>query len=143
MSPARRQPAKEPAPVDPARTTSCSTRSSSHPTAPQEQPQRAPARSNQRNPLSRTTATVQDETEPEPGRGFAPLTELGRTVTPAAPPLQLLQPHMPPRAAQHNRQFPLGLGAIAGAWQRGSVVMVWFGKVLVLACQERSALPRV
>ncbi|KAJ7478513.1 hypothetical protein FB451DRAFT_1172845 [Mycena latifolia] len=29
--------------------------------------------------------------------------ELGRTVTPAAPPLQALQPHTPPRAAPHTR----------------------------------------
>ncbi|KAJ7483094.1 hypothetical protein B0H11DRAFT_1914831 [Mycena galericulata] len=103
----RRPPSQnEPAPVDSARTTSRSTRSSSHTIAPPEQPQRAPSRSTRRNP--RTTPTVQDAIQPEPGRGFAPLTARSHGYTRRTPSSGLTTSDasfnlQPTRAAPHNQ----------------------------------------
>ncbi|KAF8186122.1 hypothetical protein K438DRAFT_1765455 [Mycena galopus ATCC 62051] len=112
-------PSNEPAAVDPAQTTSRSTRSSSQTTAPQEQPRGEPSRLNRR-----TTRTVQDSLEPEQGRSFAPLTSLEShqtlpagsrscTVTPLAPPFPAQQPqtaspqiYLSPTRAELHTQPP-------------------------------------
>ncbi|KAJ7436137.1 hypothetical protein B0H11DRAFT_1936957 [Mycena galericulata] len=109
----RRPPSQnEPAPVDSARATSHSTRSSSHTTAPPEQPQRAPSRSTRCNP--HTTPTVQDAIQPELGRGFAPLTaSFNLQPTRAAPHNQPpFEPQTPGRVAANHLLSRLNTGTL-------------------------------
>ncbi|KAJ7750265.1 hypothetical protein B0H16DRAFT_1691620 [Mycena metata] len=119
--PPRRQPTQaEAEPVDRAGTAR-STRSGSRTTTPQDQPLRAPSHTNRRNPR---TLAVDDDVQPAPGQGFAPLTALdsrqsvpagsrSRTITPAALPAQASQPRTPPRATASNQplQTPARIAA--------------------------------